>query len=456
MLVAIGGLVSALLGPWKERKTKLPGFETYQPGFTSFLVSINSPAFNFRSGLNFLLIVNPILMRLLPILFLTITCLSSHAQSTTKWYKGNTHTHSLWSDGDDYPELILDWYKTRGYDFIALSDHNILADKEFWKDVPTHPFRQQRFKEYLAKYGDQWVNYKTDSAGRISVRLKKLDEFRPMFEEKGKFLIIKAEEVTDKYEGKPIHINAINVKELILPRGGNSIAEVMQNNLDAIYEQRERTGQPMFPHINHPNFGWAIKANDMMELRGERFFEVYNGHPHVHNYGDSTTYGMEELWDHLLIRYLNDGKPPLYGLATDDSHNYLEYKVGLSNPGRGWIMVRAGELSPEALIASMEKGDFYATTGVMMKEVKATKKTLAVVVDPKPGTQYMIEFWGAKPDASGEKKRTLLKTVKGTSASHTLKSGEVFVRAKIISTTPQKNPFQDGDVETAWTQPLVN
>ena len=29
----------------------------------------------------------------------------------TKWHKGNLHTHSLWSDGDDYPEMIADWYK---------------------------------------------------------------------------------------------------------------------------------------------------------------------------------------------------------------------------------------------------------------------------------------------------------------------------------------------------------
>ncbi len=396
-------------------------------------------------------------MRICLLLVLFLIPDFTQAQTNTRWYKGNTHTHSYWSDGDDFPEMILDWYKTRNYDFIALSDHNILADKEFWKEIPAHPFRQKRFREYLAKYGEQWVTYKTDSAGKIRVKLKTLDEFRPLFEEKGKFLIIKAEEVTDKFGDKPIHMNAINIKELIKPRGGNSVAEVMQNNLDAVYEQRERTGQPMFPHINHPNFGWAIKANDMMNLRGERFFEVYNGHPHVHNYGDSTTYGMEELWDQLLIRYLQDGKEPLYGLATDDSHNYLEYKVGLSNPGRGWIMVRANELSPEAIIAAMEKGDFYASTGVMLKTLTATKKKLTVEVDPKAGVDYTIEFWGARPTAATEQEpeRKLLKTVRGTKASYALRPGDLFVRAKIISDVPQPNPFQEGDLEKAWTQPLT-
>jgi hypothetical protein len=30
------------------------------------------------------------------------------------WYKGNTHTHTLWSDGNDFPEMITDWYKEKG------------------------------------------------------------------------------------------------------------------------------------------------------------------------------------------------------------------------------------------------------------------------------------------------------------------------------------------------------
>lgn len=397
-------------------------------------------------------------MRIVFFLSLLVS-LPALAQPTTLWYKGNTHTHTLWSDGDDFPELVLDWYKSHGYDFIALSDHNTLADKELWKEIPEHPFRQQRFREYLKKYGEDWVEYKTDSAGKISVKLKMLKEFRPLFEERGKFLIVQAEEVTDQFKGKPMHMNAVNVKDLIQPQGGNSMAEVMQNNLDAVYEQRRRTGQPMIPHINHPNFMWAIKADDMRGLRGERFFEVYNGHPLVHNYGDSTTVGMDELWDDLLISYLADGKPPLYGLATDDSHNYLEYKVGLSNPGRGWIMVKAPELTPEALVKAMEKGDFYATTGVLLKDIQSRKGVLSLEIEAKPGTQYIIQFWGARVPATGSpgqgRQPILLKETKGPRGSFQLTPNDLYVRAKIISNTPQKNPFEEGDVETAWTQPLV-
>jgi len=56
-----------------------------------------------------------------------------------KWYKGNTHTHTFWSDGDDFPEMVADWYKGNGYDFLVLSDHNIPSRGEKWK-AWTQPF----------------------------------------------------------------------------------------------------------------------------------------------------------------------------------------------------------------------------------------------------------------------------------------------------------------------------
>lgn len=385
--------------------------------------------------------------------FLLIISVPGSTQTTTlKWFKGNTHTHSLWSDGNDFPEMIMDWYKTHGYDFISLSDHNTFAEGEKWVSIPAHPFRQRRFKEYVEKFGANWVVQKTDSAGRIRVRLKTLAEYKPLFEEKDKFLLIQAEEITDKFEKKPIHINAINNKEMIPPQGGNSVTEVMQHNLDAVYAQRQRTGQPMLAHINHPNFIWAIKLEDMLPLKGERFFEVYNGHPHVHNYGDSTTIGMDELWDKLLIHYIREGKELIYGLATDDAHDFIEYKIGTSNPGRGWIMVRAAALQPASLIEAMEKGDFYATTGVELNEMDFINNQLNISVKPQAGVSYTIQFWGAGKKNNNAGK--LLKEVRGIQGSFKLKKKHLYVRAKIISDKLKENPFAEGDTETAWTQPV--
>lgn len=57
-----------------------------------------------------------------------------------RWWKGNLHTHTLWSDGDDFPEVVAAWYRDRGYHFLALSEHNRMAMGERWiaeKDVRT-------------------------------------------------------------------------------------------------------------------------------------------------------------------------------------------------------------------------------------------------------------------------------------------------------------------------------
>ncbi len=373
-----------------------------------------------------------------------------------QWYKGNLHTHSYWSDGDDFPEMIMGWYKSHDYDFVALSDHNILAQGEKWKLIPKSYAHEQGFERYLAQYGDDWVQYKKDTAGRTEVKLKTLEEYGPLFEEEGKFLIIPSEEITDSYEDKPIHMNATNIKELIEPQGGKSVADVMQNNLDQVYAQRKRTGQPMFPHINHPNFGWAITVEDMMQLQGERFFEVYNGHPLVNNYGDSLRPGTEQMWDQLLTHYIKDGKPLLYGLATDDAHSYHLYNSENSNPGRGWVMVRASSLTPAALIEAMENGDFYATTGVVLEDIQYKAGLLSLQIAPEEGIDYTIQFWGSKQNTGMEKAGMLLKEVKGKQAQYQLQRDDLYVRAKIISTKPKENPYQEGDVETAWTQPVTS
>ena len=46
------------------------------------------------------------------------------------WLRGNLHTHSTESDGVRAPERVIDDYEARNYDFLALSDHDVLVDPE--------------------------------------------------------------------------------------------------------------------------------------------------------------------------------------------------------------------------------------------------------------------------------------------------------------------------------------
>ncbi|UZD24708.1 histidinol-phosphatase [Algoriphagus halophytocola] len=395
----------------------------------------------------------PLLCVLSALIFVSCKPGEKVEKPSKQWYKGNLHTHSYWSDGDDYPEMIMDWYKSHEYDFVVLSDHNTLAQGEKWKLIPRSPSHEMGFEKYLDKYGDQVV-YREDSAGRVEVKLKTLAEYAPMFEEEGEFLIIQSQELTESFESKPLHMNVTNIQQLIPAEGGNSIPEILQNGLDRVKAQRDSTGIPMFLHLNHPNFIWAITPEDIIQLEGERFFEVYNGHPQVNNYGDSLRPSMEVLWDKVQAAYLQAGKPLLYGLAVDDAHNYHVFDQNSSNPGRGWVMVLSESLAPASLIEAMEKGDFYSTTGVTMNEINFDGETLSVAVQPENGVAYTIQFFGTKksnPSESG----VLLKDIKGVTGDYTLEVDDMYVRAKIISSKPKENPYQIGDKEVAWTQPVV-
>lgn len=387
--------------------------------------------------------------RLLTLLLLSFPFTGITAQSDT-WYKGNLHTHSYWSDGDEFPELIMDWYKNHDYRFIGLSDHNTLAAGEKWKKIAKSKLYEDSFTTYLEKYGENWVTYKVDS-GRTIVKLKTLAEYGPLFEDKN-FLIIQSEEITSRFENKPIHMNATNIQTIIGPQSGSSVTEVMQKTIDAVLKQREETGVPMIPHLNHPNFGFGVSVQDIIDLKGERFFEVYNGHPAVNNYGDSLHLGTEEMWDRINVAYLNRGQAIMYGLASDDSHNYHQFGKTFSNSGRGWIMVKAKALTPAALLSALEAGQFYSSTGVMLDQVSYSNRKIEIAVKPETDIQYTIEFIGVMRD---KQKSEVMKKVTGTKAEFTVTKKYLFVRARITSSKKKDNPYQEGDVEMAWTQPVT-
>ena len=387
------------------------------------------------------------LVRVLLLFSILISCDSN--SENQQWQKGNLHTHSFWSDGNDFPEMIIQWYKNQGYQFIALSDHNTIAKQERWYELSKKDIENKVLEKYENAYGD-WVETQTDSTG-VRVRLKTFDEYRSKLEEPGRFLIIKSEEVTSSYEKKPIHINVTNIQEKIEPVKGNSVVEIMQKTLDLVHAQREKLGIPMFAHINHPNFGYGISTEDLKKLNGERFFELYNGHPAVNNAGNDEYDSTEIMWDLVNIHYFDQGKPLLYGIATDDSHHYHNFTADLSNTGRGWVMVNSKKLETSSLIEAMEKGDFYASTGITIKKYVVTKNQIRVEVEPEQGVHYEILFLGYK---DGGEAVEILERIEDTKGSYTFQDNDLFVRVKITSDALKESPPNTQETKKAWTQPF--
>jgi len=422
-----------------------------------------------------------------------------------RWWKGNTHTHSLWSDGNDFPEMIAEWYRTHGYNFLVLSDHNVLSQGIRWMKVSSiikrggAEFGEKVVPKYLDRFGDHWVQTRgTPGTDDYEVRLKPLNEFRSLVEQRGEFIMMSGEEISDEAAGMPVHMNVANVHKVIKPLGGRTAREAMAANLRAVLAQEEKTGREMFVHLNHPNFHYAVTAEDLAAVLMERFLEVYNGHPAVHHGGDGSHPSTERMWDIAnTIRVAQARTAPLFGMATDDSHEYHKPTSSrLSQSGRGWIMVRARHLTPESLVRAIKRGDFYASSGVRLREIRFDDQdqTLQLEIEPELGVTYSTQFIGTlvgydptssevvveeeeedgeedakdKVDSPAEREAPpapitrhysedvgmVLAVVEGDRPVYYLSGQEYYVRAVVTSNKPPPNPSFSGPFEQAWTQPV--
>ncbi len=388
------------------------------------------------------------------------------------WWKGNLHTHSLWSDGDDFPEMIAQWYRDRGYHFLAMSDHNVLSEGKRWMKVEDVLKRggNDVIEKYTKQFGSDWVELRGDREELPSeVRLKPFDEFRSLLDERGRFLMIQSEEISDNADGKPVHINAANLSEVIEPQRGESVRDTIANNFRAIMEQEKAKGREILPHLNHPNFGWAVTAEDLAFVTTDRFYEVYNGHPSINHLGDATRPSVERIWDIAnAIRLIQLNAHPLFGLGTDDSHHY--HGTGGSRPGRGWVMVRSRYLTPEHVILAMKRGDFYASSGVTLTDVSfdVRARSLRLVIQPMGDSTYQTVFVGTKvpvnaslqsPDALPslppmEEIGKVLATVDGLTPTYELAEDDLYVRAVVTSSLAAVDPSFVDQKQQAWTQPV--
>ena len=394
-----------------------------------------------------------------------------------QWYKGATHVHSLWSDGDAAPEFIADWYKTRGWDFVCFSEHNILMEGE--KLVPVAPDAKLTADRLLAiqqRFGTDWPEVRESGAGR-QMRLKTLAELSAYFNAPGEFLLIPAEEMTTA-GGNP-HMNAINIRELVpgAPEAGDP-APKMQGYLDAIAGQQAKHGAPMLVHLNHPNWRNALSSEVILAVPDLRFFEVYNGAgPTDRGDAERGVPTTERHWDVVLSMQLRRNPDYiLYGVATDDSHNYHAIDRGLANPGRGWVMVQAERLEAGALVEAMQRGDFYGTSGVVLSAIDRGDSHLGVHIAAQTGVTYTTRYIGTRKnvdtatrpftDAAGhpvpgssliysEAIGTVLYETNQVQSSYEFKGDELYVRATVTSDRVMENPPVAGDVEMAWVQPVL-
>ena len=208
-----------------------------------------------------------------------------------------------------FHEMVVDWYKSHGYDFLGLSDHDVRAHKGAWRALPK--LSPKVLEAYRKRFGDAWVQTRKKN-DKLEVYLKALDEFRGQFEVPGKFLLIENEEITSGYDRYNVHMNAINIADTLRPERGSSVLDTLQLNLAAVKKQADRAKRPILVQVNHPNWSnYDISPEDLAQATDARFFEVCNCCPGTRFAGDADHPGTERLWGHRQ----HDSHRPAQGAA---------------------------------------------------------------------------------------------------------------------------------------------
>ena len=340
------------------------------------------------------------------VILLMLMVLVSPEAVHAEWYRGNTHTHTLNSDGDSSPDTVVRWYREHDYQFLFITDHEYITDP-----APLN-----------ALYGAS-----------------------------ERFLVLPGQEIT-QWGADPArssaHINSLFTTQVIWPIGkrkciGGScgatadalvpLADTFKINIAAV------VAAGGIPQINHPDYRWSVKPDDLYDVPNGCLLEIWNGQGHINNLGGTDDKGdfrpsAEGFWDILLSR----GKI-VWGVGSDDSHEYgpTADPRGAA-PGQAWIVVKAPELNSAAIESAIRKGDFYASTGVTINDVGASAGGLAVVIAEhmQEAVRYSTRFIGQDGKVLAE--------VRGTKPTYRFKGGETYVRAAVM----------DSNGLRAWTQPV--
>ncbi|MYM56211.1 PHP domain-containing protein [Thalassovita mangrovi] len=235
------------------------------------------------------------------------------------FYRGNLHTHSNRSDGVLDPAEVCRRYQAEGYDFIALTDHFIGLFG--YPITDTKAFRNEDFTTILGA------------------------ELHSGAMENGELWHILA-------VGLPADFTPPNAPHFLPVEDQESGAELAKRARDA----------GAFVAIAHPEWS-GLTMEDARTIEAAHAVETYN---HGCAMGCDRPHGF-----HTLDLLLSEGNR-LNLVATDDAH--------FSEPDHfgGWVMVKAQENTPEALLGALKDGHYYSSQGPELRDITLSDKEIRV------------------------------------------------------------------------------
>lgn len=310
-----------------------------------------------------------------------------------QWYKGNLHCHTTISDGNLTPEEVVDLYKSHGYSFLAISDHNIYTD--FGSSFNSEDF----------------------------VILPAVEAAAVLVEREGSSNCLKTHHIhgilaPSAGDGAPLeHMEEVPTRVFAGQWDGAAVAQALSDDLRA---------RSCITIYNHPIWS-RIRESEFIHTTGLTALEIYNYNTvNESGTGYDTTY-----WDVML----REGKK-IWGVASDDNHNteYFEDSCG------GFIVVKAPKLSREDITQAIVDGNYYSSSGPEIYDWGIHDQVAYVTCSPVERVNFIAgNYVGAGAtvlceDGSDSVDYALLR----------LRGDETYVRVECV----------DSHGRTAWSNPI--
>ncbi|HEY3821933.1 MAG TPA: CehA/McbA family metallohydrolase [Polyangiaceae bacterium] len=255
--------------------------------------------------------------------------------------RGNLHTHSLRSDGTAPLEAMVAWYRSHGYQFLAMTEHDLRVDPAELAEL-TGPG----------------------------------------------FVVIPGEEVTDRAAGRPLHVNALCASQTV--EGGRDFDRA-DLGLGVVLAQIRAVGGT--PLVNHPNYQASLTADDIARgATGRYLLEIWSGHPDVATAGDAWRPSTEAIWDDVLAQG-GDAIPA----AVDDAHGLPANSGGPRRalPGQAWVETFGAETTTAAICAALAAGRLYASNGPVLASIAVQGAVFTVTTTDPAATVTFLGDDGA-------------------------------------------------------------
>lgn len=233
-----------------------------------------------------------------------------------RFYRGNLHTHSTRSDGALEPAEVARRYRAMGYDFFCLSDH--FLEKYSFPITDTTGFRTEDFTTLIGAelHAPALAN------------------------------------------GEIWHILAVGLPFGFAPVGADETGVALA---------RRAKDAGAFIAIAHPQW-YGLTIEDARQVAFADAVEVYNHTCRVLTDRPDGTAILDQMW--------LEGLSPL-AIATDDAH-FRDPNTSNADAFGGWVMVKAEANTPEALLAALKAGRFYASQGPDFRSVTLDGSRLVV------------------------------------------------------------------------------